>query len=42
MSKQWEARRAISMLNGTDFMGKNLMGKEATENGASEEIAIRI
>jgi RNA recognition motif-containing protein len=30
-SKQWEARRAVSMLNGTDFMGKNLRVKEATE-----------
>ena len=30
MSTQWEARRAISMLNKTDFMGKNLLVKEAT------------
>lgn len=29
MSTQWEARRAVSMLNGTDFMGKNLLVKEA-------------
>jgi len=29
MSTQWEARRAVSMLNRTDFMGKNLMVKEA-------------
>jgi len=31
MSTQWEARRAVSMLNRTDFMGKNLLVKEATE-----------
>ena len=31
MSTQWEARRAASMLNGTDFMGKHLLVKEATE-----------
>ncbi len=31
MSTQWEARRAASMLNRTDFMGKTLMVKEATE-----------
>ena len=31
MSTQWEARRAASMLNKTDFKGKNLMVKEATE-----------
>ncbi len=30
MSTQWEARRAVSMLNKTDFMGKNLLVKEAT------------
>jgi RNA recognition motif-containing protein len=30
MSTQWEARRAVSMLNRTDFMGKNLLVKEAT------------
>jgi RNA recognition motif-containing protein len=29
MSTQWEARRAVSMLNGADFMGKNLLVKEA-------------
>jgi len=29
MSTQWEARRAVSMLNRTDFMGKNLLVKEA-------------
>jgi RNA recognition motif-containing protein len=31
MSTQWEGRRAASMLNRTDFMGKNLLVKEATE-----------
>jgi len=31
MSTQWEARRAVSMLNRTDLMGKNLLVKEATE-----------
>jgi RNA recognition motif-containing protein len=29
MSTQWEARRAVSMLNRTDFVGKNLLVKEA-------------
>ncbi len=29
MSTQREARRAVSMLNKTDFMGKNLLVKEA-------------
>ena len=29
MSTKWEARRAVSMLNRTDFMGKNLLVKEA-------------
>jgi RNA recognition motif-containing protein len=29
MSTQWEARRSVSMLNRTDFMGKNLLVKEA-------------
>jgi cold-inducible RNA-binding protein len=29
MSTQWEARRTVSMLNRTDFMGKNLLVKEA-------------
>lgn len=29
MSTQWEARRATSMLNRQDFMGKNLLVKEA-------------
>jgi RNA recognition motif-containing protein len=31
MSTQWEGRRAVSMLNRTDFMGKNLLVKEARE-----------
>ncbi|OGP63879.1 MAG: hypothetical protein A2170_12850, partial [Deltaproteobacteria bacterium RBG_13_53_10] len=31
MSTQWEARRAASMLNRQDFMGKNLLVKEARE-----------
>jgi cold-inducible RNA-binding protein len=31
MSTQWEGRRAASMLNRTNFMGKNLLVKEATE-----------
>ena len=31
MSTQWESRRAASMLNHQDFMGKNLLVKEATE-----------
>ena len=31
MSTQWEARRAVSMLNRTDFMGKNLIVKVAAE-----------
>ena len=29
MSTQWEARRAVSMLNRRDFMGKELLVKEA-------------
>ncbi len=29
MSTQWEARRAASMLNRQNFMGKNLIVKEA-------------
>jgi RNA recognition motif-containing protein len=29
MSTQWEARRAVSMLNKKDFMGKELLVKEA-------------
>ena len=31
MSMQWEGRRAVSMLNKQDFMGKNLVVKEPTE-----------
>ena len=34
MSTQWEARRAASMLNRQEFMGKNLLVKEARENRA--------
>ena len=29
MSTQWEARRAVSMLNRRNFMGKELLVKEA-------------
>jgi cold-inducible RNA-binding protein len=31
MSTQWEGRRAVSMLNRQDFMGKNLLVKEPME-----------
>ena len=31
MSTQWEGRRAVSMFNHQDFMGKNLLVREATE-----------
>ena len=31
MSTQWEGRRAASMLNRQDFMGKYLLVKEATD-----------
>ncbi len=31
MSTQWEARRAVSMLNRRSFMGKELLVKEAME-----------
>jgi len=31
MSTHWEGRRAASMLNRQDFMGKYLLVKEATE-----------
>ena len=31
MSTQWEGRRAVSMLNRQDFMGKNLLVKEAAD-----------
>jgi RNA recognition motif-containing protein len=32
MSTQWEARRAVSMLNRKSFMGKELLVKEARES----------
>jgi len=32
MSTQWEARRAVSMLNRMDFMGEKLLVKEARES----------
>ena len=32
MSTQWEARRAVSMLNRTDLMGENLLVKEGRES----------
>ena len=32
MSTQWEARKAVSMLNRTDFMGGNLLVREARES----------
>ncbi len=31
MSTQWEGRRAVSMFNRQDFMGSNLLVKEASE-----------
>ncbi len=31
MSTQWEGRRAVSMFNRQDFMGNNLLVKEASE-----------
>ncbi len=31
MSTQWEGRKAVSMFNRQDFMGKNLLVKEAAE-----------
>jgi len=31
MSTQWEGRRAVSMFNSQDFMGKTLLVKEAME-----------
>ncbi len=37
MSTQWEGRRAASMLNRTDFMGKNLLVKEAMEKRGFRE-----
>ena len=30
MATQWEGRRAVSMFNRQDFMGKNLLVKEAS------------
>jgi RNA recognition motif-containing protein len=32
MSTQWEARRAVSMLNRKDFMGKDLLVREARDD----------
>ena len=41
MSSQWEARRAVSMLNKKSFMGKELLVKEArVSRSFPEEIAI--
>ncbi len=37
MSTQWEGRRAASMLNRQDFMGNNLLVKEATEKRGFRE-----
>jgi cold-inducible RNA-binding protein len=37
MSTQWEGRRAVSMLNRQDFMGKNLLVKEPTEKRGFRE-----
>jgi len=37
MSTQWEGRRAVSMLNRQDFMGKNILVKEATEKRGFRE-----
>jgi RNA recognition motif-containing protein len=37
MSTQWEGRRAVSMLNRMDFMGKNLLIKEARESRGLRE-----
>ena len=37
MSTQWEGRRAASMLNRQDFMGKNLLVKEARESHGFRE-----
>ena len=37
MSTQWEGRRAASMLNRKEFMGKNLLVKEATEKRGFRE-----
>ncbi|MGO8988788.1 MAG: RNA recognition motif domain-containing protein [bacterium] len=35
MSTQWEARRAVSMLNRTDFMGKTYCSKRRSLGAAS-------
>jgi RNA recognition motif-containing protein len=37
MSTQWDARRAISMLNRKNFMGKDLLVKEARVNRGFRE-----
>jgi cold-inducible RNA-binding protein len=37
MSTQWEGRRAVSMLNRQDFMGKNILVKEAAEKRGFRE-----
>jgi cold-inducible RNA-binding protein len=37
MSTQWEGRRAVSMLNRMDFMGKDLLIKEARESRGFRE-----
>ena len=37
MSTQWDARRAVSMLNKFDFMGKSLLVKEATVHRSFRE-----
>ena len=37
MSTQWEGRRAVSMLNRQDFMGNNLLVKEAAEKRGFRE-----
>jgi RNA recognition motif-containing protein len=37
MSTQWEGRRAVSMFNRQDFMGKNLMVKEPIEKRGFRE-----
>ena len=37
MSTQWEARRAVSMLNRKNFMGRDLLVKEARVNHGFRE-----
>ncbi len=37
MSTKWEGRRAVSMFNRQDFMGKNLLVKVATEKRGFRE-----